>query len=61
MSDETTGSIPLARSAPQAGTTLAILTSLSICHLLNDMNQSLVPAIYPILNIEAKPNIEGRH
>jgi FSR family fosmidomycin resistance protein-like MFS transporter len=23
--------------------------SLSICHLLNDMNQSLVPAIYPIL------------
>jgi FSR family fosmidomycin resistance protein-like MFS transporter len=31
------------------GTTFAILVSLSICHLLNDMNQSLVPAIYPIL------------
>jgi MFS transporter, FSR family, fosmidomycin resistance protein len=30
-------------------TTFAILASLSICHLLNDMNQSLVPAIYPIL------------
>ncbi len=30
-------------------TTLAILVSLSICHLLNDMNQSLVPALYPIL------------
>jgi len=30
-------------------TTFAILVSLSVCHLLNDMNQSLVPAIYPIL------------
>jgi len=32
-----------------SSTTFAILVSLSICHLLNDMNQSLVPAIYPIL------------
>lgn len=31
------------------GTTFVILVSLSVCHLLNDMNQSLVPAIYPIL------------
>ena len=31
------------------GATFAILVSLSTCHLLNDMNQSLVPAIYPIL------------
>jgi FSR family fosmidomycin resistance protein-like MFS transporter len=30
-------------------TTMAILVSLSVCHLLNDMNQSLVPAMYPIL------------
>ena len=29
--------------------TFAILASLSICHLLNDLNQSLVPAMYPIL------------
>ena len=39
-------------TATQAGgetTTFAILVSLSICHLLNDMNQSLVPALYPIL------------
>lgn len=36
------------RSADNS-TTLAILVSLSICHLLNDMNQSLVPALYPIL------------
>ena len=36
----------------QAGgetTTFAILVSLSVCHLLNDMNQSLVPALYPLL------------
>ncbi len=33
----------------EANTTFAILISLSTCHLLNDMNQSLVPAIYPIL------------
>ena len=35
--------------ANETNTTLAILVSLSFCHLLNDMNQSLVPAIYPIL------------
>ncbi len=28
---------------------MAILVSLSVCHLLNDLIQSLVPAIYPIL------------
>ena len=33
----------------QGDTTFAILISLSLCHFLNDMNQSLVPAIYPIL------------
>ncbi len=32
-----------------APTALAILVSLSFCHLLNDTIQSLVPAIYPIL------------
>jgi MFS transporter, FSR family, fosmidomycin resistance protein len=40
------------RTATSAGsetTTFAILVSLSVCHLLNDMNQSLVPALYPIL------------
>ncbi|MEQ9332994.1 MFS transporter [Thalassobaculum sp.] len=30
-------------------TTFAIILSLSFCHLLNDMMQSMVPAIYPIL------------
>jgi MFS transporter, FSR family, fosmidomycin resistance protein len=38
-----------APAAGEANTTLAILVSLSLCHFLNDMNQSLVPAIYPIL------------
>jgi len=35
--------------APETGTTFAVLVSLAACHLLNDMNQSLVPAIYPVL------------
>ena len=29
--------------------TLAVLVSISFCHLLNDMLQSLLPAIYPML------------
>jgi MFS transporter, FSR family, fosmidomycin resistance protein len=37
------------KAGSESSTTLAILVSLSVCHLLNDMNQSLVPAIYPIL------------
>jgi MFS transporter, FSR family, fosmidomycin resistance protein len=57
VSDNTVAALPAGavqtRASPAAasetGTTFAILISLSICHLLNDMNQSLVPAIYPIL------------
>src|SRR4029453_13455583 len=30
-------------------TAYAILAHISVCHLLNDMMQSLLPAIYPIL------------
>jgi FSR family fosmidomycin resistance protein-like MFS transporter len=44
--------IPASASASQASansTTFAIILSLSFCHLLNDMMQSLVPALYPIL------------
>jgi len=41
---------PLAAPVPAAnGTTFAVILSLSFCHLLNDMMQSLVPALYPIL------------
>ena len=37
-----------ARAGPGT-TTFAVILSLSFCHLLNDMMQSLVPALYPIL------------
>ena len=33
----------------RARTAYTILASISLCHLLNDMMQSLLPAIYPIL------------
>jgi MFS transporter, FSR family, fosmidomycin resistance protein len=32
-----------------SGTTFAVILSLSFCHFLNDMMQSLVPAMYPVL------------
>lgn len=34
---------------PVPGTAFAILASLSLCHLLNDTIQSLLPALYPVL------------
>jgi FSR family fosmidomycin resistance protein-like MFS transporter len=53
MSDNTmtAGAAPAAAvsSASANGTTFAVILSLSFCHLLNDMMQSLVPALYPIL------------
>jgi FSR family fosmidomycin resistance protein-like MFS transporter len=57
MTDSTlaAGAAPLrpasSKAAPAAvdSTTFAIILSLSFCHLLNDMMQSLVPALYPIL------------
>lgn len=42
--------LPLAKKAEEAGrTAFAVLTAISFCHLLNDMMQSLLPAIYPML------------
>ena len=38
-----------ASTASTNTTTFAVILSLSFCHLLNDMMQSLVPALYPIL------------
>ena len=38
-----------ASKASADSTTFAVILSLSFCHLLNDMMQSLVPALYPIL------------
>ena len=34
---------------PHTRTVYAILACISVCHLLNDMMQSLLPAIFPIL------------
>jgi FSR family fosmidomycin resistance protein-like MFS transporter len=42
-------STPVVRPNADTGVTFAILMSLSVCHMMNDLNQSLVPALYPIL------------
>jgi len=57
MTDNTMAAGPAPVTAPAApalaasanNTTFAVILSLSFCHLLNDMMQSLVPALYPIL------------
>ena len=49
MSDKVITARPVAAPAGRETTTFAILVSLSVCHMLNDLNQSLVPALYPIL------------
>jgi FSR family fosmidomycin resistance protein-like MFS transporter len=41
--------VSTASAASANSTTFAVILSLSFCHLLNDMMQSLVPALYPIL------------
>lgn len=38
-----------ANAAPLARTAFPVLLALSACHLLNDLMQSLLPAIYPLL------------
>jgi FSR family fosmidomycin resistance protein-like MFS transporter len=40
---------PRPGSSPE-GTLLRVLAAVSFCHLLNDMMQSLLPSIYPILD-----------
>jgi MFS transporter, FSR family, fosmidomycin resistance protein len=40
---------PDATAAQEKKTLFRVLTAVSFCHLLNDMVQSLVPSIYPIL------------
>jgi len=39
----------LDRVGTAGGTALGILAAISFCHLLNDMMQSLLPALYPML------------
>src|SRR5579871_2927289 len=50
MSMQTTTSAPAALSRRSRGKTVfAILAAISFCHFLNDMVQSLLPSIYPML------------
>src|SRR5262249_44961104 len=41
------------RPAPPAAaqTTFSVLLAISFCHMLNDMIQSLLPALYPMLKV----------
>jgi len=48
MSSEAIVSTAAARAAARV-TTFSVILSLSFCHMLNDLMQSLVPALYPIL------------
>lgn len=45
---KTPANAPVSQTGP-AGTAVAVLGALSFCHFLNDMIQSLIPAIYPVL------------
>ncbi|MES2462571.1 MAG: MFS transporter [Armatimonadota bacterium] len=47
-----TETLPKTERAAAEGTAYSIILALSFCHLLNDMMQSLFPAIYPILQRE---------
>lgn len=39
-------------TAPAEHTVFAVILAVSFCHLLNDMMQSLLPAIYPTLKVD---------
>lgn len=54
MSDIPVPEEPLAKTlvAPVAKTAFGVIAAISFCHLLNDMMQSLLPAIYPNLKTE---------
>ena len=47
MSSEATATMSPAQAAGR--TTFSILAAISFCHMLNDMMQSLLPALYPML------------
>ena len=41
--------VPEAPTPARTGPVYSVIAAISVCHLLNDLIQSLVPAIYPIL------------
>src|SRR5690606_35540925 len=43
------GAMPARAVAHEQTTVLAVLTALSLSHFLNDVMQSLLPAVYPLL------------
>ena len=47
VKDNTVSAVSVAAAAPQ--TAFNVLAAISFCHLLNDMMQSLLPALYPML------------
>ena len=49
MGQTPTIAIEAPASIPESGTLICVLTAASFCHLLNDMVQSLLPSVYPIL------------
>jgi FSR family fosmidomycin resistance protein-like MFS transporter len=49
MSHGSAVAVPSPSVTPAVGATFTIILSLSFCHMLNDLMQSLVPALYPIL------------
>ncbi|MFI8415292.1 MFS transporter [Serratia sp. NPDC078593] len=49
MTDRSDTAMPAAQGRAVKGTTFSILGAISVSHLLNDMIQSLILAIYPIL------------
>ena len=49
MSVQASPASGLTTSSGELTTTYRVLTAVSLCHLLNDMTQSILPSIYPIL------------
>ena len=45
---KTTAAVP-SRANGGGGTVVAVLAAISVCHMLNDVIQSLIMAIYPML------------
>ena len=49
MSEAAVSRRPALEQPGATRTTFTILAAISFCHLLNDMMQSLLPALYPML------------
>jgi MFS transporter, FSR family, fosmidomycin resistance protein len=52
MEDQVNATPATVRERAAAGTVLTVLGAVSFCHFLNDLIQSLLPAIYPLLKAQ---------